>query len=75
MSNAINKINEVSLYSGRLEDAAEEMFDEIYLHEIPEHLHSYIDYKAFTRDCEYSSDFVEFEFDSETYTCTNASAV
>ena len=29
---------------------AEQLFDELYLHEIPEHLQSYIDYEAFARD-------------------------
>ncbi len=75
LDDAMDKIDDISLYSGRLEDAAESLFDEIYLHEIPEHLHNYIDYKAFARDCECSSDFVEFEFDGETYTCINASAI
>ncbi len=75
LDDAMDKIDEVSLYSGRLADAAEELFDEIYLLEIPGHLHNYIDYKAFARDCECSSDFVEFEFDGETYTCTNANAI
>ncbi len=29
---------------------AENSFDELYLHEIPDHLQPYIDYEAFTRD-------------------------
>jgi antirestriction protein len=29
---------------------AEHLFDEIYLHEVPERLHCYIDYEAFARD-------------------------
>ena len=29
---------------------AEQLFDELYLHEIPEHLQSYIDYEAFARE-------------------------
>lgn len=29
---------------------AEELFDEVYAHEIPEHLRCYIDYEAFARD-------------------------
>ena len=32
-------------YSER--DFAEDFFNDIYLHEIPEHLHDYIDYEAF----------------------------
>ncbi len=75
LNDAMDKIDEVCLYEGNLEDAAQELFDECYAHTIPENLRFYIDYKAFARDCEYSSDFVEFEFDGETYTCTNASAI
>ena len=29
---------------------AEELFDELYLHEVPEHVQNYIDYEAFARD-------------------------
>jgi antirestriction protein len=29
---------------------AEELFDELYAHDIPEHLRHYIDYEAFSRD-------------------------
>ena len=29
---------------------AEELFDELYAHEIPEHLRCYVDYEAFSRD-------------------------
>ena len=38
-------------------DFAEELFDELYLHEIPEHLHYYIDYEKFARDLECSGDY------------------
>lgn len=29
---------------------AQELFSELYLHEVPEHIRSYIDYDAFRRD-------------------------
>ncbi len=29
---------------------AENLFDELYLHEVPEHIQNYIDYEAFTHD-------------------------
>jgi antirestriction protein len=32
------------------EDFAEQLFDELYLHEIPDHLRYYVDYKSFARD-------------------------
>lgn len=31
-------------------DFAEELFDEVYLHEVPEHVRFYIDYERFARD-------------------------
>ena len=31
-------------------DYAEELFDELYSHEVPEHIQNYIDYEAFARD-------------------------
>ncbi len=31
-------------------DYAEDIFDELYAHEVPEHLQNYIDYEAFARD-------------------------
>jgi hypothetical protein len=75
LEQALEKIEDATLYRGRLEDAAEELFDEIYLSEIPENLHSYIDYSRFARDCELSGDMSEFEFAGETWTLTNASGL
>ncbi len=75
LEDALGKIDDVMIQEGNLEEAAEALFDEIYLHEIPENLRSYIDYKSFARDCEYSGDFREFEFSGTTYTCTNASGI
>ncbi len=40
-------------YSGHWESElayAEHLFDELYLHEIPEHVRYYVDYEAFSRD-------------------------
>lgn len=54
-------------YRGRydsFEQYAEEYFDDVYGHEIPENLRSYIDYDKFARDLEYDFDFVDgFVFD------------
>jgi hypothetical protein len=63
---------EVSLFDGDLDEAAVNLFDEIYLSEIPGSVRNYIDYKAFARDLKMGGDFVEFEFGGVTYTCTNA---
>lgn len=47
----LDKIEES--YQGKFvseEDFAEQLFDDLYLDEIPEHLRFYIDYKAYARD-------------------------
>ncbi len=75
MEEAMNKLDDVSIYSGELKDAAEELFDECYAHEIPDHIKNYIDYDAFARDCELGGDMTEFEFAGETYTITNAACI
>ncbi len=72
MEEAMDKLDDVSIYSGELKDAAAELFDECYAHAIPENLRNYIDYDAFARDCELGGDMTEFEFAGDTYTVTNA---
>ena len=75
LADALEKIDEVNLYSGKLFDAASELFDECYLHGIPEQIRYYVDYEKFARDCEISRDMIEFEFNDTTYTCTNAAGI
>jgi Antirestriction protein (ArdA) len=75
METAINKLDDVTLYTGTLKEAAEELFDECYAHNIPENLRFYIDYEKFARDCELSGDMYEFEFAGTTYTCINAASI
>jgi hypothetical protein len=75
MGQAVSQSADASIFHGNLEDAAEELFDEIYLHEVPEHLRNYIDYDRFANDCRLSGDMAEFEFGGETYTITNAAAL
>lgn len=75
LEDALNNCDEVQISHESLEDAAKSFFDEIYGHEIPEHLQSYIDYSAFANDLRCNGDFVEFEFAGETYTCTNANSL
>ena len=72
---ALRKIRDVCLYQGSLLDAATELFDECYAHDIPEHLHSYIDYGRFANDCELSGDMTHFKFGDTCYTVTNASGI
>ena len=75
MEESLDLIDDVMLQEGDLEEAARQLFDEIYLHQIPEALQPYIDYAAFARDCDYSGDFEQFEFAGTTYTCTNANGI
>ena len=72
---ALEKIDEVSLFSGRLLEAATDLFDECYAHEIPENLRTYIDYEAFANDCRCNGDMVEFRFAGEDWTCINANGI
>jgi hypothetical protein len=75
LSDALDKIDDVSISQCSLREAAEELFDECYLHDIPEHVRAYIDYDAFARDCQMGGDMDEFTFQGETYTCTNANSI
>lgn len=75
LDDALSKYEDVSIREGKLSEASEELFDEIYLPEVPEFVRSYIDYERFARDCELSGDMTEFEFDGKTLTVTNAACV
>ena len=72
---ALDKLDEVSLYEGELQAAADELFDEIYLDGVPDAVRAYIDYEKFARDCEIGGDMTEFDFNGTTWTCTNASGI
>lgn len=75
LSDAIDKIDDVSVSQCSLRDAAEELFDECYLHDVPEHVRAYIDYDRFANDCRLGGDMDEFTYQGETYTCTNANGI
>ena len=64
-----------SIYERALKEAATELFDECWLHSIPESIRYYVGYDSFARDCELGGDLTEFDFNNRTYTCTNASGV
>jgi len=72
---ALDKIDDVCLYTGNLIEAATDLFEECYSSSIPEHLRNYIDFGGFARDCELSGDMCEFDFMGDTYTCTNAAGI
>lgn len=75
LNQALDKLDEPSIAQSSLRDAAEELFDECCLHSVPESIRYYIDYEKFARDCEMSGDLVEFEYNNQTYTCTNAAGL
>ena len=49
---------------------AENLFDELYLHEVPEHVQHYIDYEAFAHDL-FLNDYFSVESDSGVYVFHN----
>lgn len=75
LEQALDKVDEPSIYDGSLLEAARELFDECYLPSGPDNIKYYIDYEKFARDCILSGDMCEFEYDGETYTCTNVAGI
>ena len=75
LSQALDKVDEPSITQSSLRVAAEALFDECWLHEVPESIRYYIDYDKFARDCEMGGDLVEFEYNNQAFTCTNAAGV
>lgn len=72
---AIAKADEVSIYPGTLLDAGTEVFDLCHAHQIPEGLRIYIDYESFARDLRLNGDLIEFAYQGEAFTCTNANGL
>ncbi len=52
------------------QDFANDFFDELYVHQIPEHLSFYIDYEAFSRDI-FINDFYSIDTDSGVHVFSN----
>lgn len=75
LDEAIDKIDEVSIFHGDSQEAAQGLFDECYADAIPENLRFYFDMERFARDLEIAGDFHEFEYEGKTYTCTNSSNI
>jgi hypothetical protein len=75
LGEALVKLDEPSITQSSLRDAAEELFDECLMNEVPENIRYYVDYDKFARDCEISGELVEFEYNNQPYTCTNAAAI
>ena len=51
-----------------MEAFAEQLFDECYLHDVPESVRNYIDYAKFARELEYGGDYVELG-DGHIFSC------
>lgn len=75
LEDAMKKRDDVALHEGELLETATELFDELYLHDVPVAIRGYMDYEAFARDCRLGGDMAEFEFGGSTYTVTNASGL
>lgn len=75
LDQALSKLDEPIIYQGDLLDAATELFDECYLHTLPDNLKYYIDYEKFACDCELGGDMCEFKYAGTIYTCTNPNAL
>lgn len=75
LADALDQIDDVNLYTGSLVEAATELFDDLYLHDIPEAVRYYVDYEAFARDQRLAGAMTETEFAGTTYTVTNADAL
>ena len=75
LEQALNKLDDPSIAESSLRDAAEDLFDECWLDSVPDLIKHYIDYDKFASDCEIAGDLVEFEYEGNTFTCTNASGL
>ena len=75
LEQAMDKVDEPSIYDGNLLNAASELFDECYLPSVPDNIKYYIDYDKFARYRSLGGDKCEFEYAGKTYTCTNANGL
>jgi antirestriction protein len=63
------------IQEGTLLDAATDYFDDCFINDIPEAVRGYIDYEAFARDIQLGGDMTEFDYQGQTYTCTNSNSL
>lgn len=75
LEEALDSYEDVSISEDNLEGAANQLFDELYLHDVPESVQAYIDYDKFANDCRLGGDLSEFDFNGSTYTVTNANCI
>ena len=68
---SIRHLEDTSVYQEPLRKAAEIIFDEVYLHEVPDHLQTYIDYDGFAYNLRAGGDLREFTFAGQSWTAEN----
>ena len=68
---SMSELPDTVVYSTTLRAAAEEIFDDLYLYQIPENLQSYVNYDSFAYDLRAGSDLCEFQFAGQTWTAEN----
>ena len=75
LSEALQRKDEVCLFKGSAAEAAVEIFDEVYGHDLPKEVLNYIDYDSFCNDLEQGGDIFEFSFAGRDWVCTNHSGI
>lgn len=65
---ALWDIDNAIVYEGDFLRGATQLFDERFLHEIPEHLQCYVDYEQFAHTLRRAGDMREFVFNNRKYT-------
>lgn len=65
---ALMELDDICIHRDNLRRAAETIFDDWYLNEIPDHLQSHIDYDSFATDMRYGGQLIEFEFNGRPWT-------
>lgn len=73
LEDALEKLDEVIIRPGTLQDAAYEYADELMdNYNTPKEIRNYFDYDAYARDCELGGDWYAFRYDGEDYVILNA---
>lgn len=71
LEDSISKLEDTSVYCDTLRATAEQIFDEIYLDQIPDSFQSYINYDSFAYDLRAGGELCEFKFANQTWTAEN----
>ena len=68
---ALEKMHDTCVQEGTLLEVATALFDEIYLHKLPEAIQSSVDYEKLAYNMRVGGGMYEFTFGGKSYTCTN----